>query len=157
MPGGLTTDNNAKRGATVRFTLPTSPPRKGEIRMSHETITPAQTEGQHQCPPIVYLVDDDLSFLRALSRLLRAADYRVQTFDSAEEFLNGERSEAVGCVVLDLQMPGPSGLELQETLAQSEEPLPVIFLTAHGDISSSVRAMNRHSADHRRLSRCRAD
>jgi FixJ family two-component response regulator len=98
-------------------------------------------------PPIVYLVDDDLSFLRALSRLLRAADYRVQTFSSAEEFLKCDHSEAAGCVVLDLQMPGPSGLEVQEALAQSEEPLPVIFLTAHGDISSSVRAMKQGAVD----------
>ena len=74
--------------------------------MTHETIAPAKTEGQHQRPPIVYLVDDDMSFLRALSRLLRAADYRVETFASAEEFLKCDRSEAAGCVVLDLQMPG---------------------------------------------------
>jgi FixJ family two-component response regulator len=115
--------------------------------LTQETIAPAQTEGQHQRPPIVYLVDDDMSFLRALSRLLRTADYRVETFGSAEEFLKGDRSEVAGCVVLDLQMPGPSGLELQEALAQSEEPLPVIFVTAQGDISSSVRAMKQGAVD----------
>jgi FixJ family two-component response regulator len=107
----------------------------------------ALTEGQHQCPPIVYLIDDDLSFLRALSRLLRAAGYRVETFASAEDFLKGDRSEAASWLVLDLQIPGSSGLELQKALAQSEEPLPVIFLTAHGDISSSVRAMKQGAVD----------
>jgi FixJ family two-component response regulator len=114
--------------------------------MTHETFTPAQSEGLQRHPPIVYLVDDDPSFLRALSRRLRAADYRVETFGSAEEFLMSDRSEA-GCVVLELQMSGRSGLELQETLAQAEDPLPVIFLTAHGDVSSSVRAMKQGAVD----------
>jgi len=114
--------------------------------MTHETFTPAQSEGLQRHPPIVYLVDDDPSFLRALSRRLRAADYRVETFGSAEEFLMSDRSEA-GFVVLELQMSGRSGLELQETLAQAEDPLPVIFLTAHGDVSSSVRAMKQGAVD----------
>jgi FixJ family two-component response regulator len=64
--------------------------------MSNDTIARAQTEGHHQRPPIVYLVDDDPSFRRALSRRLRAADYRVETFGSAEEFLKSERSESCG-------------------------------------------------------------
>jgi hypothetical protein len=66
------------------------------MHMTHETMTSTKTEGQHQRPSIVYLVDDDLSFLRALSRLLRAADYRVETFGSAKEFLKCDRSEAAG-------------------------------------------------------------
>ena len=115
--------------------------------MSHEAASPAQSECQRQRAPIIYLVDDDPSFLRALSRRLQAADYQVETFGSAEEFLSHRRSEAAACAVLDLQMPGPSGLELQEALAQAEEPLPVVFLTAHGDISSSVRAMKRGAVD----------
>ena len=114
--------------------------------MTHETFTPAQGEGR-QHPPIVYLVDDDSSFLRALSRRLRATDYRVETFASGEEFLKGELSEAAGCAVLDLQMPGLGGLELQKSLARDEEPLPVIFLTGHGDVSSSVRAMKDGAVD----------
>jgi FixJ family two-component response regulator len=114
--------------------------------MTHEAASP-QSEIQHQGAPIIYLVDDDPSFLRALSRRLRAADYQVETFGSAEEFLTRRRSDAAGCAVLDLQMPGPGGLELQEALAQAEEPLPVVFLTAHGDISSSVHAMKRGAVD----------
>lgn len=115
--------------------------------MSHQATSPPQSEGQRQRAPVIYLVDDDPSFLRALSRRLRAADYQVETFDSAEEFLSRRRSDATGCAVLDLQMSGPSGLELQEALAQAEEPLPVIFLTAHGDVSSSVRAMKGGAVD----------
>jgi FixJ family two-component response regulator len=97
--------------------------------------------------PVVYLVDDDPSFLRALSRRLQAADFRVETFSSAEEFLKRDRSEAAGCAVLDLQMPGLSGLDLQRSLARAEEPVPVIFLTGHGDIPSSVRAMKDGAVD----------
>jgi FixJ family two-component response regulator len=115
--------------------------------VTDETITPGETGGQHQRLPIVYLVDDDLSFLRALSRFLRAADYRVETFASAEEFLKCDRSEAARCVVLDLRMPESTGLELQEVLAQAEDPLPVIFLTAHGNVSSSARAMKQGAVD----------
>ena len=114
--------------------------------MTQEAASP-QSESQRQDAPIIYLVDDDPSFLRALSRRLRTADYQVETFGSAEEFLTRRRSDAAGCVVLDLQMPGPGGLELQEALAQAEEPLPVVFLTAHGDISSSVHAMKRGAVD----------
>ena len=114
--------------------------------MTREATSP-QSETQRQGAPIIYLVDDDPSFLRALSRRLRAANYHVETFGSAEEFLTRRRSDAVGCAVLDLQMPGPGGLELQEALAQAEEPLPVVFLTAHGEISSSVHAMKRGAVD----------
>jgi FixJ family two-component response regulator len=115
--------------------------------MSHQVASSPQAEDRPQRARTIYLVDDDLSFLRALSRRLRAADYRVETFGSAEEFLSHRRSEAAACVVLDLQMSGPGGLELQEALAQAEEPLPVVFLTAHGDVSSSVRAMKRGAVD----------
>jgi FixJ family two-component response regulator len=114
--------------------------------MTHKAAS-LHNETQRQGAPIIYLVDDDPSFLRALSRRLLAADYQVETFGSAEEFLTRRRSDAAGCAVLDLQMPGSGGLELQEALAQAEEPLPVVFLTAHGDISSSVHAMKRGAVD----------
>ena len=119
---------------------------KKKAHMIQEAASP-QNEIQRQGAPIIFLVDDDPSFLRALSRRLRAADYRVETFGSAEEFLTRRRSDAAGSAVLDLQMPGPGGLELQEALAQADEPLPVVFLTAHGDISSSVHAMKRGAVD----------
>jgi len=103
-------------------------------------ITSAQGGPDRQGASIIYLVDDDPPFVRALSRRLRAEGYQVECFGSAEEFLR-RRRDSPGCAVLDLQMPGPSGLELQETLAQGEEPMPVVFLTGHGDVPSSVRAM----------------
>jgi FixJ family two-component response regulator len=98
-------------------------------------------------PPIIHIVDDDASFRNAISRLLHAGGYAMQTFVSATEFLQSARTDAPGCVLLDLQMPGPSGLDLQKVLAQSENPLPVIFLTGHGDIPTSVRAVRAGADD----------
>jgi FixJ family two-component response regulator len=115
--------------------------------MIHQAPILPQGEGQPQRAPIIYLVDDDPSFLHAMSRRLRAADYQVETFASAEQFLNRPSSEGAGCAVLDLQMSGLNGLELQEALAQTEETLPVVFLSAHGDVSSSVRAMKGGAVD----------
>lgn len=110
-------------------------------------IESAQSGVERQAAPVIYLVDDDPSFLRALSRRLRGEGYEVECFDSVEEFLGERRSDIPGCAVLDLQMPGSGGLELQETLAQADDPLPVVFLTAHGDVSSSVRAMKGGAVD----------
>ena len=115
--------------------------------MTHETFTPAHSEGGKRHPPIGYLVDENHSFLRALSRRLQSAVYRVETFASAEEFLKCNRPDAAGCIVLELQIPGLDGLALQKLLAQAEDPLPMIFLTAHGDVSSSVRAMKQGAVD----------
>lgn len=96
--------------------------------------------------PVVYVVDDDASFLAAVSRLLRAAGHTVRTFSRAEEFL-AERPDKPGCVIADLQMPGLSGLELQGALARSGHALPVIFLTGHGDIPTTVHAMRQGAED----------
>lgn len=95
--------------------------------------------------PIVRVVDDDASFRSAISRLLRAGGYAVQTFTSAAEFLERLDPGAPGCVLADLRMPGQSGLDLQARLAEADDPMPVIFLTGHGDIPTTVRAM-RHGA-----------
>ena len=97
-------------------------------------------------PPVVRVVDDDPALLRAVALLLRAAGLGVETFDSAEAFL-ARRGDAPGCAVLDLHMGGPGGLELQEALAQTDDPLPVIFLTGRGDVQSSVRAMKGGAVD----------
>jgi FixJ family two-component response regulator len=94
----------------------------------------------------VCVVDDDASFLRAISRRLEAADFEIEAFSSAEAFLS-RRSRSPGCVVVDLRMEGQSGLELQDAIAGMDEPLPVIFLTGHGDVPSSVRAMKRGAVD----------
>lgn len=98
-------------------------------------------------PATIYLVDDDASFLTAVSRLLRAGGYAVQIFSSSAEFLQRPAGETLGCVVLDLHMPGAGGLELQTALAEADDPMPVIFLTGHGDIPTSVRAMRQGAVD----------
>lgn len=97
--------------------------------------------------PIVRIVDDDSSFLTAVARMLRASGFAVKTFASAEEFLSQPELDVPGCVLVDLQMPGLSGLDLQETLSKAGHTLPVIFLTGHGDIPTTVQAMRRGAED----------
>ncbi len=96
---------------------------------------------------IVFLVDDDASVRKALARLLKSNGFQVETFASAEEFLKYQRPDASGCLVLDLHMPGVNGLELQRRLNQAGAGLPIIFITGHGDIPSSVEAMKAGAAD----------
>jgi len=91
--------------------------------------------------PIVFIVDDDPSVRRSTERLIRSAGLKVQTFASAREFLKHPRIEGPACLVLDVRMPGLSGMDLQRELTQSKNPLPIIFITGHGDIPMSVRAM----------------
>ena len=95
----------------------------------------------------VHVVDDDESFRKAILRLLRAAGYMAQGYSSVSEFLSSDSAAAAGCVITDLRMPGPSGLDLQAALVQSDNPLPVIFLSAHGDIPTTVRAMRGGAVD----------
>src|SRR5262245_22820811 len=98
--------------------------------------------------PIVHVVDDDDSLRKAVTRLLRAAGYDVRAYASAGDFaLASRENDRRGCVLLDVRMPGPSGLDLQEALAREDEPLPVIFLTAHGDVPTTVRAMKAGAVD----------
>ena len=96
---------------------------------------------------VVHVVEDDASFLRSVTRLLRASGYEVTPFPSVEEFFARRDPEAAGCVVTDLQMPRRSGLDLQEALARTRNPLPVVFLTAKGDIPTTVRAMRGGAED----------
>src|SRR6202142_1166170 len=96
----------------------------------------------------VFVVDDDASVRKALARLLASAGYVVETFASAREFLDcGHHQETPGCVVLDISMPGLSGLDLQQELMAFTPPLPIIFITGHGDIPTSVRAMKGGAVD----------
>lgn len=97
--------------------------------------------------PTVYVVDDDDSMRRSLCRLLEAAGFPVVEFPSAMEFLDSNTSHAAGCVLLDLSMPGFSGLELQEILVRTGRSLPIVFLTGRGDVPSSVRAMKSGAVD----------
>jgi len=95
----------------------------------------------------VCIVDDDASFLRSIERLLRSSGYATECFGSASEFLARRTLGAKGCVFADLRMPGMDGMALQATLAQSADPLPVVFLTGHGDIPTGVEAMRRGAED----------
>ena len=98
--------------------------------------------------PVVHVVDDDESFRTAIVRLLRAAGYEARGYASAGDFLlEPPGPDAHGCLVLDVSMPGPSGLDLQEALNRSPLALPVIFLTGHADVPSSVRALKAGAAD----------
>jgi FixJ family two-component response regulator len=97
--------------------------------------------------PIIHVVDDDPSFRTAVTRLLRAAKYEVRCYASASEFLGSDSCGSPGCILLDLRMPGVGGLDLQQSLAQMEERLPIIFLTGQGDIPASVSAMKAGAVD----------
>jgi FixJ family two-component response regulator len=97
--------------------------------------------------PLIHVVDDDDSLRSALQRLLAAAGYRVKAYASAGEFLLDPPADAPGCLLLDLRMPGPSGIDLQEALSRHGIRLPVIFLTGHGDLTTGVRAMKAGAVD----------
>jgi FixJ family two-component response regulator len=90
--------------------------------------------------PVAFVVDDDYRVREALASLISSVGLRVAVFNSAAEFLESEKPDAPACLVLDLQLPGASGLELQQQLANGDGP-PIIFISGHGDIPSSVRAM----------------
>ena len=97
--------------------------------------------------PTIFVVDDDASFQKAIARLLRAGGYAFKTFTSATEFLKNPPLDQPGCIIADLHMPGPSGLDLQQALLKMGHPLPMIFLTGHGDIPTSVQAVKQGAED----------
>ena len=96
---------------------------------------------------IVFVIDDEPSVRRSLSRLLKAAGYDVEVFASAQDFLRHESDDELACLVLDVKMPGLNGLELQEALTAANRHVPIIFVTGHGDIPTSVRAMRGGATD----------
>jgi FixJ family two-component response regulator len=91
--------------------------------------------------PVVYVVDDDSSVRNAITMLLEASGFKVETSDSAQAFLERDLVNASGCLVLDVQMEGLSGLDLQQELTTANVHLPIIFITGHGDVPMSVQAM----------------
>ncbi|MBR1331035.1 response regulator transcription factor [Bradyrhizobium ottawaense] len=97
--------------------------------------------------PVIHLVDDDTSFRTALSRLLKASGYEVAEYGSAACFLRSMRHSKPGCILLDVQMPTLSGLQLQDDLAKLAHAWPIIFLTGHGDIPTSVLAIKAGAED----------
>src|ERR1700749_3196556 len=96
---------------------------------------------------IVHVVDDDEAVRGALSRLLRSVGYGIRSHATASEFLNEALPDAPGCIVLDVRMPGVSGLELQEHLNKSDVSLPLVLMSGHGDIPMSVQAMKAGAVD----------
>ena len=97
--------------------------------------------------PIVFVVDDDSSMREALTDLITSVGLSVEAFKSAREFLEHRRPDAPACLVLDVRLPGLSGLDLQRELVRTEAPIPVIFITGHGDIPMSVRAMKEGAVE----------
>ena len=97
--------------------------------------------------PVVFLVDDDPSVRRSLSRLISSAGFPVEAFSSAREFLNRNASDESGCILLDIRMPGINGIELQEELVLNGNPMPIIFMSAHASVPISVKAMKGGAVD----------
>jgi len=97
--------------------------------------------------PIVFVIDDDLSMRRALTNLIQSVGLEVETFGSAAELLKSELPEVESCLVLDIRLPGLSGLDLQTELAKANIRIPIIFITGHGDIPMTVRAMKGGAID----------
>src|ERR1700733_11896232 len=95
----------------------------------------------------VYVVDDDVSVRNSLSNLFRSIDLSVEVFDSPARFLQHELPQVASCIVLDIRMPGSSGLDFQSELVKAGINIPIIFLTAHGDIQMSVQAMKAGAID----------
>ena len=90
---------------------------------------------------IVFVVDDDDSVREALESLIRSAGFKVETFATAQEFLDCRRADVPSCLVLDVRLPGLSGLDLQKRIAEGNRDIPIVFITGHGDVPTSVRAM----------------
>ncbi len=91
--------------------------------------------------PLVFVVDDDAAVREALTNLLRSVGWNVRAFASAQEFLSGPRPDVPSCLVLDVRLPGSSGLDLQNELRQTAETIPIVFITGHADVPTTVRAM----------------
>ena len=150
--GRLWGENNQDRGATFYITVPMTgtvaaaadellAPARGQSLEFAESDAAAESE-------TVFIVDDDPSIRRSMARLLESNGYTAEVFSSAEEFVRRDHYDGYGCLLVDLYMPGETGLDLQEMLLESHEyVMPVIFITGAGDTSSGVRAMKQGALD----------
>jgi FixJ family two-component response regulator len=111
--------------------------------MTGRTTAPLQSPAQ----PTVFVIDDDQDVRDALGNLFRSVGHEVKLFGSTAEFLQDSSSDAPGCLVLDVRLPGMSGLDFQNKLASANASIPIIFMTGHGDIPMSVRAMKAGAVD----------
>lgn len=123
---------------------PTHSPRSREP--SRSNVQPAAA-GRDGTAPLVFVIDDDLSVRTALGRLLRSVDMQVELFGTAPEFLKRRQQVRPNCLVLDIRLPGMNGLDLQGQLADSNIRTPIVFMTGHGDVPMSVRAMKAGAID----------
>ena len=131
--GTLSAGSQRGRGTTMRLTLPAKPP---------YTARPAcATPPRSATTGTVFVIDDEPSMRRALERQLRTAGYRIESFESAEAFLQRPPASGVACIVSDMRMPGQSGLELQAALAGRGSLLPIVFVSGHGDVPTTVHAL----------------
>ena len=141
--GRLWAKNNRGPGVTFYITLP-MPAKRVAISAARQT---------HDLEPdvlrkeMVFIIDDDVSIRKSLGRLIRSAGYEVESYASAEEFQQSEEYVGVGCILVDLHMPGASGLELQNDIKNRRCSLPMIFITGGGDTASGVRAMKEGASD----------
>lgn len=108
---------------------------------------PSSAQSATSTEPCIYVVDDDQSVRDALSSLFRSVGYKVQLYGATADFMQAKRGDGNSCLVLDIRLPGVSGLDLQTHLNREQIPIPVIFMTGHGDIPMSVRAMKAGAID----------
>jgi FixJ family two-component response regulator len=106
-----------------------------------ERLAMEQVTGSAEQPPAIVVIDDDASMRKALDNLFKSVGFEVELFSSPQEFLQSDRPDRPGCIVLDVRFPGRSGLDMQRDMAAGPAQLPIIFITGYGDIPMSVRAM----------------
>ncbi len=119
--------------------------REGNVPLT-SSLPPVNVGSKHEAP-IVLVVDDDTSLRGAVSSLLRSIGLRVETFGSAAAFLEANLPPAAGCLILDIRLPGQSGLDLQADLVREDIRIPIIFISGHGDVPMTVRAMKAGAVD----------
>jgi FixJ family two-component response regulator len=127
-----------------RNVLPVPPASQGQRDVMNRA---ARAQGAAPTSPVVFVVDDDPSVCKALSSLFRSVGLQVELFGSAAEFLNRKRPDSASCLVLDIRLPGVSGLDFQNQLLKANIRTPIIFMTGHGDIPMTVRAMKAGAID----------
>jgi FixJ family two-component response regulator len=132
---------SVRRNDTGWVDDPVSP---AQARTRREDSVPERACADHA---IVYIVDDEPSIRNSAKELVESVGLRVQTFATAQDFLASQRPDVPGCLVLDVRLPGLSGLDLQRELARLNSPVPIIFITGHGDIPMTVKAMKAGAVD----------
>jgi FixJ family two-component response regulator len=110
-------------------------------------MSKSATLGREKAAPVVFVVDDDESIRRGLSSLLRSVGFKVELFETAADFLRSPAADVPSCLVLDIRLPGLSGLALQTQMAEREHRMPIVIITGHGDVPMSVRALKAGAVD----------